>query len=351
MKAVPTGDLAHQVAAVRERVALGLREDLCLLAMDARAGMDALDGHVATNLDIREAQLRQGLVLDEAGRPRLDLLLGFFRGRMWALATGLPEEEAVAALGAHGAERLGAEHVVFTVDGPFAWEVLARWDTAAAVGLPYLGCYAPREGLLVIREGRTGEYGYLVIAPRAEAPAVWEALRAAAAPMDPAVIGPEARAHCALENWVFDLPHDGAHGLDALELQLTWRLDLRKQAPGLDAIRAHRAAGLRRRITALSTSAPVSPGDPVRAGAQAIGRVLRVAPDLSGAGHRVVAALDLPWAAAGMTYAIGEQPATTRSAPFVLNRSLFVNPQRHAWAARGEIELPAGATWSIPTSS
>lgn len=351
MRAPPLGDLRAQVRAIRSSVALGPRDGLTLLELDANAGLDALDGRVATALDIREAQFRQALRLDEAGRPIADLLVGFFRGTLHVMGLGLSHAEMIQALGAESARPVHEDHVVFGLDGPFAWEVLSRWDTAAAVGLPYLGAYSPREGVLVIREGRTGEYGYSIIVPRDQADTVWEELVGAAAPMDPGFVGDDARRHCALENWVFDITRDGAFGLDALELQLTWRLDLLKEATGLDAIRAHRTSGLRRRIVAMQADGPVDSGATVTAAGSPIGQVLSTAPDLFGTDHRVVAVLDMPWANAGLEYAIDDRPARTVSAPFVLNNSLFVNPQRHSWDTRDEIELPSGAPWPGSTFS
>ncbi|MCB9684862.1 MAG: hypothetical protein H6735_07490 [Alphaproteobacteria bacterium] len=318
--------LQDQLDAIRHRVGIGVREGLALGRTDATSGRAALAPRSATNLDLREAQFRQGLVLDDGGRPTVDLLVGTFRGTMWTLLDD-PRGD-LADLGTL------EDHVVIGIDGPFAWEVLGAWASPSAIGLPYLGAFAPRDDELVIRAGRTGEYGYLVIVPADRAEETLAAVWAAAAPMDPVRTTDEAVARCAFENFVFELGREGAHGLDALELQLTWRLDLHADAPGLDAIRAHREAGLRRRLTAMEAEEPLVEGAEVRAGDRSIGRVL------AAVGGRALAVLDLPWAQSGMTFEVDGRPATTRSAPFVTNRSLFVNPQRHSWATRDEIELP-----------
>ena len=86
-------------------------------------------------------------------------------------------------------------------------------------------------------------------------------------------------------------------------------------------------------------------GDPLTVDGRRIGEVVARAPPLDGGGDRVLAALDLPYANPGLTCELDGAPVVTRSAPFVTNRSLFVNPQRHAWATRDEIELPPELRW------
>jgi hypothetical protein len=54
-----------------------------------------------------------------------------------------------------------------------------------------------------------------------------------------------------------------------------------------------------------------------------------------------LALLDLDHAHPGFTWQTPTGPATTVSAPLVTNRSLFVRPQRHAWA--DEATLPGMA--------
>lgn len=352
----PTAPLAEQIEAVRRRVGLidyaaGDATAPVLLQSPADAALEALESVVATSLDLREASFRQALALDEQGRPALDLLLGIFRGQMWIFAQGGSADEVRARLGLPDAVDLTEEHALISVDGPFAWEVLGRWDTPTAIGLPYLGIYSPTQGVHVVRAGQTGEYGYLLVVQQDQAQAVKAGLEAACEGLEPVFVGTGALRHCSLENWIFDIGREGAHDLDALELQLTWRLDLEKQATGLDAIRAHRDAGLRRRLTALTTAQPVQVGDPVHVDGTEIGRVLGVAPRLDfGEGHSVLAVLDLPWAHPGLACEIGGQPAQTRSAPFLLNRSLFLNPQRHGWANRDEVELPPEILWPDTTS-
>ncbi|MCO4746701.1 MAG: aminomethyltransferase family protein [Proteobacteria bacterium] len=340
----PTADLTTQLRALRNEVTLSWHDGLSLLRFDANRGIETLEPLIATDLGIRESQFRQALRLDDQGRPLADLLIGFFRGTLHVFGTGLEHAAMAEALSAQDAVQAHDDHVVISIDGPFAWELLGAWDTPSAIGLPYLGAYSPREGVLAVRAGRTGEYGYMLVVPRAQAEGIWNELLAAS-PMPVTVVGKETLERASLENWVFEIDREGRSGLDALELQLTWRLDLHKDAVGLDAIRAHRDAGLRRRITALRSGKPLASGARVLCEGQEIGQVLAAAETA------VLSVLDTPWAEAGMTYTVDGEPVHSQSAPFVVNRSLFVNPQRHSWAGRDEVELPEGLQWQNTTSS
>jgi glycine cleavage system aminomethyltransferase T len=201
----------------------------------------------------------------------------------------------------------------------------------------------------VIRAGHAGEYGYLVVCPRAQADTVWAELRAAGQRLEAGVVGLDALRHCAFENWVFDPHREGRSGLDALELQLTWRLDLLKAAPGLDAIRTHREGGLRRRIISIVAPRQPAAGTPVALDGDVVGEVIAAVPNLWGDDWRVLAAVQANEAHPGLNVVIANDMCRTLSAPWVLNRSLFVNPQKHSWISRNQIALPRELRWNHST--
>lgn len=342
--------LHDDVRAIRRSVGLHRHDGLTVLRLPAREGLPRIGERVASNLELRDAQFRSALCLGTDGVPVLDLLVGVFRDQLVIIADG---PDPVATLGLDPAHVLDT-HRLIGLDGPFAWELLGTWDTPAAMGLSYLSAYQPRDthgdaDLLVIRAGRSGEYGYLVLVPEALADTVWQELLGVGSALEAREVGREALRHCSLVNWVYDQQREGAAGLDALELQLTWRLDLQKQAIGLDAIRAHRAAGLRRRITAIEAASVPPDGAPITVAGTPIGSVVASVPRIFGEGAAVVAALRADWAHPGLEVELGGVPGRSRSAPFLLNRSLFVKAQRHTWAGRDEIELPEEARWAGTT--
>ena len=99
------------------------------------------------------------------------------------------------------------------------------------------------------------------------------------------------------------------------------------------------------RITAISSSEPIAAGDRLFSGDEAIGTVLRAARSVTLGDHVAIGLLDVAHAHSGIDsytalHADTVVPVRTVSAPFVNNRSLFVNPQRHAFARRAEIAFP-----------
>jgi aminomethyltransferase len=83
---------------------------------------------------------------------------------------------------------------VLAVQGPRAAEVLVTVLPGAAdlAGLPYMA-FADVTGIRVCRTGYTGEHGYELLVPADEAGPVWDALLAAAAPLDGRPCGLAAR--------------------------------------------------------------------------------------------------------------------------------------------------------------
>jgi len=331
-----TQKLREAVSVLRNGVGLVRHESLRVHIFGESAAIE-VETRLPMDLAIREGQFKQGLVLDDTGCPRADLLAGFIQHELFVVSRGLDAGRMTEALGGGSA----GDWDIIGVEGPYAWELMASWDSPGIIGLPFMGAFSPKDGIHIIRAGFTGEYGYLLLVRPELAGRVWEELCSLGQAFDAAVVEQAAIQHCSLENWVFDPERDGKHTLDALELQLRWRVDMTKATPGLDALRAHKAAGLRRRITAMSAPSPVAIGADVLADDLLIGRVLATAPDLEGDTHRVLAVLDMPYAQPGIdSYVVDGVRCRTQSAPWVLNQSLYVNPQRHAYARRHEVVVP-----------
>ena len=100
---------------------------------------------------------------------------------------------AAAPDGVEVVDRHG-ERAVLAVQGPRAAEVLVTVLPGAA-GLAELSymAFADVAGIRVCRTGYTGEHGYELLVPAEEAPEVWDALLAAAGPLDGRPCGLAAR--------------------------------------------------------------------------------------------------------------------------------------------------------------
>lgn len=350
----------QEVRALRSSVAVSATPHAARLRVSGEGAFDALDHVCPADMYLRDGRIRHTLLLREDGRPLADLYLCCDDEAFLLLAEGPPAAELVAHLrrafppGADVAvEDLGASHELISLNGPFAWELLAALEGQEIIGFPYLSFYSPAPNQWYFRAGKTGEYGYDLLVPRDEAGALWERIVRAGAAFDLVPAGVRALRHCALENWFFDIHCEGAADLTPIELQLQWRISARKEYVGAEALRARRAAGVTRRVTALQAEAEMAPGDAVTCGGDVIGKVLWAERSITLGEHVGVGLLEQAYAHSGIDrYAVRhggvEAPIRTVSAPFVNNLSLFVHPQRHTYARRAEIPFPGAARPRAP---
>lgn len=341
-----------EVLALRGSIGLSALTHVACLRVEGDGAYDALDRICPAPLHVRNGMIRHTLLLSEDGLPLVDLYLCNDDDAFLLLAEGLPSADLVAHLRAHiapGADvtirDLGETHTLLSLDGPFAWELLAAIEGPELVGFPYLSFYHPSPERTYLRAGKTGEFGYHLLVPHADAGPLWDRLLDAGRPFEITPVGFDAIEHAMLENWFFTIDHEGRQGLSPIELGLQWRLAADKDFVGAAALRARRAAGVTQRVTALVSEAPIAAGDRLFSGEQPIGTVLRAARSITLGDHVAIGLLDIAHAHSGIDSYVAHQagtvvPVRTVSAPFVNNRSLFVNPQRHSYADRARIDFP-----------
>lgn len=336
------------VLAMRTSVAVTRRGELRCLWFRGDAAWETLDRLVAADLYVRDGQLRHALLLDGDARPFADCYVGRDDEDYFLLSDG-PDAEAIAAhLAAHGAvdgtwsDATGSVGVI-GLDGPYAWELLAAVAGAGSIGLPYL-TFFHLDDWIVCRAGNTGEYGYLLLVPNAEHEAVLARLLEAGAAFDAVEGGREALDQCALENGFFNIHREGRGDVSPLELQLQWRVSPIKAFVGREALARRRASGPRRRLTTLVSAAPLGVGDDVQMGTASVGRVVNAGASPVREDWIALALVDVAWAHPGVPFTVagrdGAAAARAVSPPVLDNRSLYVSPQRHSYATRGEDRFP-----------
>jgi aminomethyltransferase len=341
---------ADAALAVRESAIVTRLEETPIVRFRGPDAREALDRLCAGKLRLRDGQMQHVLLLDDAARCFADAY-ALCDDEDYELLLDGPEP---AATGEHLAHRLPpnldavieertASHAVIGLDGPFAWELLSRVAGAESVGLPYL-TFFHADGWVCCRAGRTGEYGYLLVVPRERADELHARLLEAGGPMDVAEGDRAVLDQCALENLFFNARREGREPLTPIELQLQCLVDYRKDAIGLEALRRHREAGVRARLTTLVAECPVAAGDAVRLGPVRVGRLVNAGWSVVRQDCVALALLDLACAHPGIAgFAVGAAepvPARSVTPPVLNNRSLFVDPQLHVYATRAEIRFP-----------
>jgi len=132
-----------------------------------------------------------------------------------------------------------------------------------------------------------------------------------------------------------------SEGVTPLELQLSWRLDMSRSWVGHEAVAARLAEGVERRLTCLVARTPVHASDAVRLDGGEIGTVVRAARSPARDEWVVAALLDVDYAHGGIErYRVGDAEVRVRTLgpPLIDNRSLYVDPRRHTWETRDEVE-------------
>jgi glycine cleavage system aminomethyltransferase T len=344
--------LEHEILALRTATALVEADHVACVRVSGPAAFEAVDRVCPIELTLQDAQMKPSLLLTERGLPFADLLVCRDDESFFLLAEGPTPAELEAYLRAGfppGAEvtieRLDETHRVLGLHGPYAWELCAAFLGPDLPGMPYLSLLRT-EGVICFRSGKTGEYGYDLLVPAAEAAQARARIEELGRAFDLAHASLEALDQCALENWFFNVRREGRAGLSPLELGLQWRVSYLKDYPGAAALAEMRRRGPRRRLVCVLGAGPMAEGDRIALDGEPIGTVVNAGFSPTRADFAAAAIVDLPYAAAGVgRYAVehdgARSPVRTVSPPVINNRSLYVSPQRHGYAGReGDVFPP-----------
>jgi glycine cleavage system aminomethyltransferase T len=244
-----------------------------------------------------------------------------------------------------GIELLNATHCLLSVNGPFAWELMAEMEEPEIISLPYLSLYHPDDKRIIFRAGETGEFGYHVMVPRDIVAQEWGKFVSKGIAFDLVYAGYAAIEYCMLENSFFNIYREGKTGITPAELQIQWRVSYRKEFSFSPQLQMFRKNSLQRRLTAVYLESEPIHESKISLDTLNVGTVVCGYPNCHGKGWIGLAMIDLPYAVAGVNEycaesASGPVRCSTLSMPLVNNRSLYVDPQIHSYADREEITFP-----------
>jgi glycine cleavage system aminomethyltransferase T len=349
---VPLGfsSLEAEVRALRQSAGLSALAHLTCLRVSGAGARAALDPLCPVDLSLQRGAMSHSLLLLSDGRPFVDLYLCKDDDAFLLIAEGAAKGALPAFLRAHFPtgvviEDLGQEQVMLSLNGPFAWEVMVELAGPEILGFPPLSFYRPTERRTYFCAGKTGEFGYDLLVPRAEVDRYWTRILEAGAPFDVIPVGVDALAHASLESWVFNIHCEGRADVTPLELALESRLSWTKDFFGKAALLQRKAAGITHRITALQSSAPFGAGDAVRGEGRVVGTVLHAARSRTIGEQIGIGLLEQSCAERGIDqftveHAGAPRPVRAVSAPFVNPRSFVIDPQQHSYHDRAAMAFP-----------
>ncbi len=240
-------------------------------------------------------------------------------------------------------ENITSEVGLIGLDGPFAWELLKELLGVRILGLRYLEMLENQKlgsvSAHIIRAGKTGEFGYLLIVGAAQAAECWNTLMTAGAKFHIQPVGTATLDLCRLENRFPNMRLEGSKIANPIELNCRVMFDHEKDDhKGRAALASIMEEGPTRRLVGFrvdGSSRVPTVGDKVTVEGHEIGEVANAlySHGLNQPIGLALVSVDLGYV--GLDYEIksGDETlsATTVSAPFVSNRSMDIRPQEDSY--------------------
>jgi len=347
--------LPPDIEALREGVALVEQAHVARVRLAGPGVFAVLDAALARAMPLQVGRAAPGLVLHADGRVLADVLVVGEADGALVLAEGVTGAalgdllRSVAPRRDVDIEDLSLTHALVSVQGPYAWEVVGALAGPDVFAAPFHTSFLLEEiAGLGVRAGKVGEYGYDLLVPRADEPALRQIFAHLAVSHGLPTIDRRTLARCALEHGSFSVDLPGAAALTPLQLQLQWRIDYDRDVPGMAALRAQRASGSAGRLTWFFApgDAPVpDTGQPFAVGGQLAGTVVDAFRSHALGGvvgtallARAVAHVGLP--ASWTPPDAAPVPARTVGPPLLNNRSGTIHPLQHTHAERARVEHP-----------
>jgi glycine cleavage system aminomethyltransferase T len=335
----------NAVEAIRTSVAFTSLDHVTAVRVTGSGSFEAVDRMCPRELFVRDGQMLHTLLLTDEGRIRADLYICADDADFILLAEGVTAAELAALLRGPTVDvfDLRESHTLLSLDGPYAWEMFAELAGPEVIGQPYMTLFHA-DDLIAFRAGKTGEFGYLLLVAKDREAALRATLLDRGAPFDIVQGDLAALEQCALENWYFNVRREGLADVTPVELQLQWRVSARKPFAGASILAARRANPTQRLQLCTATS-EVAIGDAVMYRDKTIGRLINAGFSVVRGDWVASALLDRSYAHSGLSvyevaHGAARIPLTTRVAPVLDNRSLYVNPQLHSYQTRHEVQYP-----------
>ncbi len=327
--------------AVRDAVALTDFSFVRSFRLPEDKGLDFLDALLAGNVPkIRFGRALHTMMLNSEGLLAGDCLVANNDQEFVFLCESIvPDVEIDALMQAAGVadaghEELTSSHVLLSLDGYRAWEVVKRQFGPDVLGLPYLSIenYTfDGSPVRLFRAGKTSEFGYLILAPQSVAVALFDTLKTEVEQCEGRLCGVDIHDELRLEGRFFNIHQEGLRVRDPLPLGLQWMVDLEKDNfTGVAALKQRRAAGLKQKIVGVAAETDCQS---LKAGAQVFHEGKPVAEVVAHCFSHVLnrplglALFPIELAYSGLSFQLGAAggPAiTTISMPPIMPKSLGV---------------------------
>lgn len=297
-------------------------------------GIDYLDTALAANiLKLRYGRIIDTFLCDENGKITAEVFVANIDDKVFAFTESLTDSAEILGEGGN-AKDATKDYAIFSVDGPKAWEVARDIFGSDIFNLPYLAIEKyDFEGdcAYLMRNGKTGEFGYSFVVPSAKAESMAQKLCQAVENAGGALCGTKAHAVARLESGFFNIYKEGALVGDPIALGLQWMADFSKDSfSGSEAVYKMREEGAKAKITAVEGSG-VEKGAALYDGDKKIGEVITSTKSVSLGDNIGLALMDSECAYPSLELSTapgGEVNARTVTRPMTVSESLIKGMQQ-----------------------
>jgi aminomethyltransferase len=252
-------DRRLECAAVRESAALADFSFARCFRFPEDKGIDFLDLLLAGQVPkIRFGRLLHTFLADNEGFLLGDCYVANHDTEFFFICESiLPDAQldallATAGLPQAGGEDLTTTHVLLSLDGCLAWQIVKKVFGADVLGLPYLSIedyLFEGQPVRLLRAGKTSEFGYLLLVEKGAAEPLFDLLRGEVEAVGGRLCGVDAHDDLRLEGRFFNIQQEGQRVRDPLTIGLQWMIDFEKEKfSGCAAIKQRRLQGLKNKL-------------------------------------------------------------------------------------------------------
>ncbi len=312
------GNPAKEKMILRESAAVSDFSFVKKFRYDEDSGADFLDSVLPANmLKLRYGMALETFLADSSGRVVADVEAINVDGGIYLLCESLEESGLLS-----GGEDMANSLSALSVDGPLAWKVAKEVFGSDIMNLSYFSAETYKykgEDCVLVRDGRTGEFGYKFLLPVSVSGDLKSELAEIAEACGGGMCGFEAHACARMESGFFNVYAEGAMVRNPLELGLQWMMDFSKDSfSGSDFILKNRKEGYKRKLLCLKRENRFSVGEKIFDGTEPVGEVVAEArSELLNSGI-ALALTDLKYACSGFDFS----GAKSVSRPLVVTKSM-----------------------------
>ncbi len=224
--------LKDEYAALRNSALLSELSYLKPLVYTESDAADNLDAVLTSNiLKLRYGKVIDSFLADKNGNIASETFVAD-TGDFILLFADAFDNADISAL-KNGAKDAGETHCVFSVDGPLAYKAAKEVFGSDILNLSFMSCETYNyegEKVVLLRCGKTGEFGYMFFAPLAVADRLFKQLKGAVENLGGCLGGFEALDLAAMESNFFCARNEGAKIGNMAQLGLLWAVDFDKES-------------------------------------------------------------------------------------------------------------------------